>query len=126
MFGLSPLGYVILVVASAWLIDFFLDNFVSTRLMGTALKLHPAMILITALAGANLLGLAGVVLAAPVAATAKLFLEYVLNKLLDRNPWDYIHSASPAEVRPLRTIFGPLFDRAVTGWRKLIALFNKR
>lgn len=126
MFGLAPLGYVVLVVASAWLIDVFLDNFVSTRLMGTALKLHPAIILITALAGASLLGLAGVVLAAPVAATAKLFLEYVINKLLDRNPWDYIHAASPAEVRPLRTIFGPLFDRAQVVWRKIVEKVNKR
>ncbi len=126
IFGLSPIGYVILVVAAAWLVDLFLDNFVSTRLMGTALKLHPAIILIAALAGASLLGLAGVVLAAPVAATVKLFFAYVFNKLLDRNPWDYIHSPSPAAVKPLRAILGSLPERAMAGLRKLVAWIQTR
>lgn len=87
MFGLTPLGYVLLVVGSAWVMDIILDNFVATRLMGNALQVHPAAIMVTALIGANVLGVVGVVLAAPVVATLKLFSSYLFNKLLDRDPW---------------------------------------
>jgi predicted PurR-regulated permease PerM len=100
-YNITPLGYVILVVGCAWLTDFIVDNFVSTRLMGNALRIHPAAVMVSAIIGLNLLGLVGVLLAAPVLATLKLFFDYVVNKLLDRDPWEGIRTHPPPVFRPL-------------------------
>jgi len=88
IFGLSPLAYAVFIVALAWLTDVIIDNFVSTRVMADALAVHPAAILVAALIGANLLGVAGMILAAPVLATIQLVFRYILRKLLDKDPWD--------------------------------------
>jgi predicted PurR-regulated permease PerM len=88
IFGISPLAYVGLVVGLAWLTDVFMDNYVSPRLMSSALKVHPAAVMVSALMAFNLLGVIGVVLAAPVLATVKLFVDYIFAKLFDRDPWE--------------------------------------
>ena len=87
IFGLSPLGYAAVVVGVAWLTDLVLDNVVVPRLMSNALRVHPAAVMVSALIAFNLLGVIGVVLAAPVLATLKLFLDYFLAKLFDLDPW---------------------------------------
>lgn len=101
LFGLPPIWYVVVVVATAWLTDVILDNFVAARLMGDALQIHPAAVMVSVLVSANLLGIVGVVLAAPVVATMKLIFEYVLNKLLDRDPWDGVKTKPPLLPRPV-------------------------
>jgi predicted PurR-regulated permease PerM len=90
IFGLSPISYALFVVVLAWLTDVIIDNFVSTRVMADALAVHPAAILVAALIGANLLGVAGMILAAPVLATIQLLFRYVLRKLFDKDPWEGI------------------------------------
>jgi predicted PurR-regulated permease PerM len=95
IFGISPFAYVGLIVGSAWLTDVFMDNYVTPRLMSSALKVHPAAVMVSALMAFNLLGVIGVVLAAPVLATLKLFLNYIFAKLFDRDPWEGIESISP-------------------------------
>jgi predicted PurR-regulated permease PerM len=99
--GLSPGWYVFLVVVTAWVTDLIMDNLVAARLMGNALKIHPAAIMVSALVAANLLGVVGVVLAAPVAATLKLMFEYLMNKLLDRDPWEGVKTSPPPVSRSL-------------------------
>jgi predicted PurR-regulated permease PerM len=88
IFDMSPLAYAAFIVALAWLTDVVIDNFISTRVMADALAVHPAAILVAALIGANLLGVAGMILAAPVLATLQLLFRYILRKLLDKDPWD--------------------------------------
>ncbi len=88
IFDIAPLAYVGLVVGLAWVMDLFLDNYVTPLLMSNALKVHPAAVMVSALIALNLLGVVGVVLAAPVLATLKLVLEYVFAKLFDRDPWE--------------------------------------
>jgi predicted PurR-regulated permease PerM len=87
IFGVPPLMYVGIVVGIAWLTDLIMDNFVVPRLMSNALRVHPAAVMVSALVAFNLLGVIGVVLAAPVLATIKLFMEYIIAKLLDQDPW---------------------------------------
>jgi predicted PurR-regulated permease PerM len=101
IFGLTPLGYVVLIVATAWVTDLILDNFVGTRLMGNALRIHPAAVMVSAIIAANLIGIIGVVLAAPVLATLKLLFEYIMNKLMDRDPWETLEMNPPPPTRPL-------------------------
>jgi predicted PurR-regulated permease PerM len=88
VFGLEPFPYALLVVGLAWLTDVVMDNFVVPRLMGDALKVHPAAVMVAAIVSASLFGIIGVVLAAPVLATAKLVLTYVFRKMFDLDPWE--------------------------------------
>lgn len=87
VFGLSPFGYALLAVGLGVLIDQTFDNVISPRIIGQALRVHPAAVLVAALIAANLLGLLGVVLAAPMLATVLLFWRYMLRKMLDLDPW---------------------------------------
>ena len=87
LFGLAPLSYAILCLGVAVLIDQVFDNFVSPRIIAQALRVHPAAVLIAALVFANLLGLLGVIVAAPILATVALVWRYIMHKLLDVDPW---------------------------------------
>jgi hypothetical protein len=95
-FGMTPLSYAILCVVVALLIDQVFDNFVTPRIISQALKLHPAAVLIAALVFANLLGLLGVVIAAPILATVALVWRYIMHKMLDLNPWPEGESLPPS------------------------------
>lgn len=95
VFGLSPLGYAILAVALGILIDQIFDNLITPRVIGQALKVHPAAVLVTALIAANLLGFLGVILAAPMLATALLIWRYTMRKMLDLDPWPGGESLPP-------------------------------
>ncbi len=85
--GLSPLYYTLLVLGLALFTDQILDTLVSPRIIGQSLKVHPAAILIGALVAANLIGVIGVLIAAPLVATLKIVLRYVIRKLFDLPPW---------------------------------------
>lgn len=115
IFGLSPFGYVALVVGCAWVMDIIIDNFVTPRLMSNALRVHPAAVMISALVALNLLGVIGVVLAAPVLATLKLFVDYVFAKLFDEDPWARMETIAPPNPLPP---FVPLLQERVTYYRK--------
>ena len=87
LFGMSPLAYTILVFAVALLFDQLLDGFITPRIMASALRVHPAAVLVSALIFADLLGVLGIIIAAPMLATFILFGRYTFRKLLDQNPW---------------------------------------
>jgi predicted PurR-regulated permease PerM len=87
LFGMEPLAYTLLVVVLALVVDQIFDNLVSPRIMADALKVHPAGVLVMALVSANLLGILGVVIAAPFLATLQLFGRYILRKMFDQDPW---------------------------------------
>lgn len=86
-FGLEQGYYVLLVIATMLLVDQIFDNLVAPRIFGHTLNVHPAAILIAALIFANLIGIIGLVLAAPVVATINLVGRYVLRKMFDLDPW---------------------------------------
>lgn len=87
LFGLSPFYYTLLVLLIALFIDQILDNIVSPRILSDALKVHPAAVLVAAIVAANLLGILGVVVAAPILATATLLWKYTMRKMLDMDSW---------------------------------------
>ena len=93
-FGAQPLVYTAVVVGAALIIDNILDNVMTPKVMGKALKVHPAAVLITALIASQLLGIIGIIVAAPVFATVKLFSHYIIHKLLDLDPWEGISYSS--------------------------------
>jgi len=100
IFGLSPLGFTLLVIVVAVLIDQVFNNLINPRVMATALKVHPAFVLIAALVAANLLGVIGVIVAAPLLATFQLFGAYLVRKMLDRDPWPPEEDVTPPPPTP--------------------------
>jgi predicted PurR-regulated permease PerM len=86
-FGLQPLAYMALVVIITSVIDWIIDSFVTPRIMASTLKVHPAAVLVAALVAANLLGILGVVIAAPFLASFTLLGKYTMRKMFDLAPW---------------------------------------
>ncbi|OGO26860.1 MAG: hypothetical protein A2W33_00665 [Chloroflexi bacterium RBG_16_52_11] len=87
LFGLEPFYYALLVLGMALVVDQIFDNYISPRVLSQALKVHPAAVLVAAIVAANLLGILGVVVAAPILATFTLLWNYIMRKMLDLNPW---------------------------------------
>jgi len=96
-FGLQDhdLTYMLIIVISTSLIDWFMDSFISPRIMARTLKVHPAAVFVAALIGANLLGILGVIIAAPSLATFLLLGRYIMRKMFDLDPWPEIEEAPP-------------------------------
>jgi predicted PurR-regulated permease PerM len=65
------------------------------RIMGGSLNLHPFVVIVGIIGGASLAGLLGIILAAPVIASLRVFAQYVYGKLMDRDPF-------PVTSRPVR------------------------
>ena len=108
-FGMTSFVYAVLVVAIAFVIDLMLDHILMPKVMGQSLQVHPAAIMLSALIGARILGILGVILAAPAFATLKLILRYTSRKLFDQDPWAqmqyYQKPQEPALLRGMRKIW---------------------
>ncbi|MDQ3004810.1 MAG: AI-2E family transporter [Chloroflexota bacterium] len=97
-FDLQPLVYTAIVVTITLVIDQIIDSFVVPRIMARTLKVHPAAVLVTALVAANLLGLLGVVIAAPFLASVLLLGRYIMRKMLDLDPWPEKERELPSPI----------------------------
>jgi predicted PurR-regulated permease PerM len=115
LFGMNPWLYVVLIIGIALIIDAVLDNVVVPRVLADALQVHPAAVLVGALVGISILGVVGVLLAAPVVATIKLIFDYAAHKMLDMDPWENMVTIPPAEPMP------PVINK-VKSWVKTIIL----
>jgi predicted PurR-regulated permease PerM len=116
-FGLAPLAYTIITIVVALIIDQIFDNLVAPRVMADNLKVHPAFVLIAAIIAANLIGLVGVIIAAPLLATLQLISRYIFRKMLDRDPWPPEENAPrtkplPKWIRKLRLWWRKRFGKA--------------
>jgi predicted PurR-regulated permease PerM len=129
-FGALPLVYTAIVVGVTLVVDNILDNVMTPKVMGNALKVHPAAVLISALIGSQLIGIIGIILAAPVFATVKLVTHYVFHKLTDQDPWEGISYSSQRKELALTRFFRylkkklPLWSKqarvkVAEGWRKV-------
>ena len=88
-------------VLACLLLDQIFDNVVVPKLLGQTLGVHPAGVLIAALVAARLLGIIGLVLAAPVLATLNIVGRYIIRKMFDLEPW-------PETEEPLEPVDLPL------------------
>ncbi len=107
----TPMTYAIVVTVAAILLDWTFDNIITPRVYGRALGVHPAAVLITILVVANLFGVAGLLLAAPVLASLQLFATYVVRKMLDLDPWPQVEAMREPEIVPLPKPVQRLIDR---------------
>jgi predicted PurR-regulated permease PerM len=62
-------------------------NIIAPRVMGTAVNLRPAVILVGLMVGFQVGGLLGSLLAVPVIASIRDVLVYIWRKLIDADPW---------------------------------------
>lgn len=63
------------------------NNLLVPRILGQSLNLHPVVVLVAAIIGAHISGVLGILLAAPVVATLRVFVEYIYYRLLDIPPF---------------------------------------
>jgi predicted PurR-regulated permease PerM len=122
-FGMSDVVYTLLVLVIAWVIDAIFDNIVSPRIMADALKVHPAGVLVAAIIALDLLGVLGVVIAAPMLATLQLLGRYVIRKLFDIDPWEGLVEAPQPE--PLREQFARWRENIFAIWQNFRTKFAK-
>jgi predicted PurR-regulated permease PerM len=99
--GLNPLTHAIVVLIAAIILQQVENNFLVPRILGGSLGLHPVIILIGAVVAANLAGVIGLLLSAPILATLRLIGGYIYRKMFDQNPWPDppVTPRAPPEVR---------------------------
>src|SRR5919204_429972 len=85
--GLSQIWYVVIVAVMYTVLRHAEDYFVIPLVIGRIVKLHPAVVIFSLLTGGAVFGLLGVLVAVPVAATARLVLIYIGAKLRDEDPY---------------------------------------
>lgn len=79
-FGLDPGSLAITIAVGYFILRQMEDYFVMPHLYARLTKLHPLVVIFSVLAGGHIFGLIGLVLAVPIAASAKMILEYLLGK----------------------------------------------
>ncbi|CAA9501103.1 MAG: Uncharacterized UPF0118 membrane protein [uncultured Rubrobacteraceae bacterium] len=72
---------VILVLVVYTLIQQFEGNFLTPRIQGNALHVHPILVLLAVIGGGELAGLAGVVFAVPAVAVLRVFFDFLRVRL---------------------------------------------
>lgn len=80
---LTPFWFMLLVGGCYWLIQQFENYILVPRIMGHQLNLHPAVVVVAALAGFQIAGILGILLASPTLATIRLFIRFVNGKMFD-------------------------------------------
>jgi predicted PurR-regulated permease PerM len=85
--GLGRWEHLVIVLFAIVLVDQALDQFVTPKIMGQALGVHPAAVMVAVIIAAGLIGPVGLILASPVLASVWLFVRYVGRKMLDLDPW---------------------------------------
>ena len=128
-FGVEPWIYMIIVLAISMVINNIIDNILRTKVMATNLKVHPAVVLIGALIGFQLFGFIGIIIAAPVMATFKLFLDYIIKKMNDQDPWVNLIHEEPSEKKKWITHAKETWEKirgwSINLWQKIKRFFSK-
>jgi predicted PurR-regulated permease PerM len=100
---LRNLWFAVLVAGLYLMLQLIENNFFVPRILGRNLKVHPLAVMIGILAGGQLAGILGILLAAPTLATFKVLGTYILNRLYDRDPFPgpgEEQEETPAEPKP--------------------------
>jgi predicted PurR-regulated permease PerM len=100
------------------------------RIMGGSLNLHPFVVIVAIIAGASLAGVLGIILAAPMVASLRVFGQYIYGKLMDREPFPPVkvrqHKPLSREVVIRRLLWPMNHDRVLRFGEHLRERFNVR
>jgi HAD superfamily hydrolase (TIGR01549 family) len=81
------LWFALVVGLTYFLLQQFENIFLVPRVVGSRVRLHPAVVIVGVLAGYQLGGILGVLLAAPTIASVRVLLGYAYGKLFDAEPF---------------------------------------
>jgi predicted PurR-regulated permease PerM len=113
--AIPPLVYALVVdpISAIWVALLFLaihqieGHIVVPNVMGSALRLHPLLVIFGLLAGAEIYGLAGVFVALPTLAAARAIWEYFSTRV-ELEPWDEEGKVPvEVEIEPPRAVADP-------------------
>jgi predicted PurR-regulated permease PerM len=105
--GLSPIAFGGLVFALIFVLQQIQGTFLTPRIVGDALDLHPVAILVGVIMASSLAGILGAVLAAPMLATIKLVATYIWHKLVDLPPFADDMALDPGAAPPMAALMAP-------------------
>jgi predicted PurR-regulated permease PerM/phosphoglycolate phosphatase-like HAD superfamily hydrolase len=112
---LPNLWFALLVTGIYILLEQFENIYLLPRVVGRRVALHPGVVIVGAVVGGELAGVLGILLAAPVIASLRVLLTYVLRKLFDEEPLPTVEGLPHREliwrdVVREREVRGVLFD----------------
>jgi predicted PurR-regulated permease PerM len=107
---LSPLSYTILIVIVFIVIQQLENNILVPRIIGHSLNLNPLIVLLATLAGGILAGILGIMLAAPMVATMRLWVGYIYRKIVG------LGTAPESVLGPPPSRSRPAIFRRIRGW----------
>lgn len=84
--GMTPVEFALLVVAASLLIQQVENNILYPRVIGQSLDLNPLVVLLSLLAAGSIVGVVGLLLAAPTVATMRLLFGYLYWKSVGVQP----------------------------------------
>jgi predicted PurR-regulated permease PerM len=99
-FEMSNLAFAVLVVMIYLVVVQLQANLIAPRVMGTAVRLPAAVIMLGLIAGFSVGGLLGSLLAVPVIATLRDIFIYLYAKLIDRDPFPDRPTLPPQPKEP--------------------------
>ncbi len=120
-----PVGHVTfaLITLAVYVLIQQLENaLIVPRIMGSALELHPMVVLVGVVIGASFAGVLGIFLAAPTLATLKVLFMYTHAKLLDRDPFPVSYEEERALWRRQQ---GPGWRERWRFWRQRASLLSQ-
>jgi len=100
--GLHPVAFAALVLAVFLVIQQVENNILVPGILGSALKMSPLTVLLAALVGGSLAGVAGVLLAQPVTAMLRVWFTYFYRKTAGLDPWPEPPAPPPARPKRMR------------------------
>jgi predicted PurR-regulated permease PerM len=115
--GLTPIGFALLILGILTLIQQVENAILVPRIMGESLKLHPLAVFLAVIAGGALAGFFGILLASPILATLRLVFGYVYSKVVnvETRPGSSIEPAPPLE----RPSVDKMRQAVLSAWNRL-------
>ena len=83
----SNLVFAIIIILFYIVVQQFENNIIVPRVIGTAIEVHPVLVMAAVIVGASVAGIFGAFMASPVLATGRVLGQYVYNKLLGLPPF---------------------------------------
>jgi predicted PurR-regulated permease PerM len=83
----NNLTFTIIVIIFYTLVQGMENYLIVPRVLGDAVKIHPLVVIFGVFVGASVGGILGALLAAPVIASGKEIMNYLLHKLMDEDPF---------------------------------------
>jgi predicted PurR-regulated permease PerM/phosphoglycolate phosphatase-like HAD superfamily hydrolase len=112
---LPNLWFALLVTGVYVMLEQFENFYLLPRVVGRRVALHPGVVILGAVVGAELAGVLGILLAAPVIASLRVLVTYMVRKLFDEGPIPTVEGVPHREllwrdVVREQDVHGVLFD----------------